>query len=163
MITADRRIRRGLRNRDQKPSSIRSVAVRLGARLRDRLMIRSCCFKRRLSATMALEPPGPRRLARVVKRCMSNNARSFMVKQGRADCYRAQDLSFVCFFARSYNSPPTGRRRWYCACNLRESRFPRQLIRLYLLAGHNLTKPRQGLYCSNCLQFRKTAAYSVHY
>jgi len=31
-----------------------------------------------------------------------------MVQQGRADCQRAQDLSFVCFYARSYNSPPTG-------------------------------------------------------
>ncbi len=31
-----------------------------------------------------------------------------MVQQGRADGYRVQDLSIVCFDARSYNSPPTG-------------------------------------------------------
>ena len=31
-----------------------------------------------------------------------------MIKQGRADSYRAQDLSFACFCARSNNSPTTG-------------------------------------------------------
>jgi hypothetical protein len=30
-----------------------------------------------------------------------------MVKQGRADRYRAQDLSIVHFYTRSNNSPPT--------------------------------------------------------
>jgi hypothetical protein len=30
-----------------------------------------------------------------------------MVKQGRADCYWAQDLPIVCLYVQSYNSPPT--------------------------------------------------------
>ena len=71
-------------------------------------MTRSCCFISGLSAIMAFAPPGPKSLARVVNRCMSNKTRSFMVKQGRADGYRVQDLSIVCFYERSNNSPPTG-------------------------------------------------------
>ena len=46
---------------------------------------------------MDFAPPGPKSLARVVNRCMSKKTMSFMIKQGRAECYRAQDLSFVCF------------------------------------------------------------------
>ena len=56
---------------------------------------------------MAFAPPGPKSLARVVNRCMSKKIRFFMVKQGRADCYRVQDLSIVRFYTRSNNSPPT--------------------------------------------------------
>ena len=62
-------------------------------------MTRSCCFISRLSATMAFAPPGPKSLARVVNRCKSKKTRSLMVQQGRADNQRAQDLSFVCFYA----------------------------------------------------------------
>jgi hypothetical protein len=65
-MTAARLMWCGLRNSDQKPSSIRSIAVRLGARCRDRLTISSCCFMSRLSATMALAPPGPISLGRVL-------------------------------------------------------------------------------------------------
>ena len=70
IITAARWIRRGSRNSDQKPNSRnRSSAERLGARRRERLVTRSCCFMSRLSATTALAPPGPRSLAIVVNRC----------------------------------------------------------------------------------------------
>jgi hypothetical protein len=55
---------------------------------------------------MAFTPPGTKRLARVVNRCMSNKARSFMVKQGRADSCQAQDLSIVLFHTISNNSQP---------------------------------------------------------
>ena len=99
-IIADRRIGCGLRKSDQNPSRKRSITERLGARFRDRLMTRSCCFISRLSATMAFAPPGPKSLARVVNRCMSNKAKSFMAKQGRTDSYRAQDLLFCLFFPR---------------------------------------------------------------
>ncbi len=70
MTTAARRIWCGLRNSDQKPSRNRSSAERCGARCRERLSSRSCCFRRRLSATTAFTPPGPRcsrpRLANVL-------------------------------------------------------------------------------------------------
>ena len=46
-------------------------------------MIRSCCFIRRLSATIALAPPGPSSLASVVNKCASSNSRFFM--GGRVD------------------------------------------------------------------------------
>lgn len=45
MMIADLAIRRGLRNGDKKPSSVRSRFHRLGARWRDLLWITSCCFR----------------------------------------------------------------------------------------------------------------------
>ena len=78
MTTAARRIWCGLRNNDQKPSRNRSSAERFGARCLARLTTRSCCFRRRLSATTAFTPPGPMSLARVVNRCMRSTIRSFI-------------------------------------------------------------------------------------
>ena len=89
-ITAARWIRRGSRNSDQKPNRNRSSPERLGARRRERLMTRSCCFMIRLSATTALAPPGPRSLAIVVNRCARSTSRSFMAEQGREDCFQEQ-------------------------------------------------------------------------
>jgi len=96
-IIVERWIWYRLRKSDQNPNKNRSSTDRLSARFHERLITRSCCFISRLSATMAFAPPGPKSLARVVNRCMSNKTRSFMIKQGRADYYRAQDLLFVCF------------------------------------------------------------------
>ena len=79
-IIADRWIWCGLRKSDQNPSKNRSSTDRLGARFRERLMTRSCCFISRLSATMVLAPPVPKSLARVVKRCMS---KKYQVLHGR--------------------------------------------------------------------------------
>jgi hypothetical protein len=78
-------IRRGLRDSDRKASWNRSRSKRFGERRRDRLLMRSCCFIRRLSATIALAPPGPSGLATVVI-AASNISRPFMV--GRRDCLR---------------------------------------------------------------------------
>ena len=108
MIIADRRIRRGPRNSDQKPSSILSVTVRLGARLRDRLTIKSCCFMRRLSATTACAPPGPKSLAIVVSKCRRSAIRSFTGKQGRADHDQGQDCLSYRFQTIIINSQRTG-------------------------------------------------------
>jgi hypothetical protein len=82
IMMAARRMRRGLRNSDQKPNRNRSSAERFGVRRRERLMTRSCCFMSRLSATIALAPPGPRSLAIVVNKCVRSTSRSFMVEQG---------------------------------------------------------------------------------
>ena len=107
MITAARKMCWGLMKSDQKLSKNRSSADRLGARCRERLITRSCCFMRRLSATTAFAPPGPMILARVVNRCMRSTIKSFMGKQGRVGRYQAQGLLSVCFHAGSKNSPPT--------------------------------------------------------
>ena len=56
------------RNSDQKPMRNRSAFERLGARRRERVTTRSCCLRRRFSATTALVPPGPRSFAIVVNR-----------------------------------------------------------------------------------------------
>ena len=95
-ITAARWIRRGSRNSDQKPNRNRSSVERLGARRRERLMTRSCCFMSRLSATTALAPPGPRSLAMVVNRWMRSISRSFMAEQGREGSFQEQ----VCLSCR---------------------------------------------------------------
>ena len=86
IMTAARLRWRGLRNSEQKPNRNRSSAERLGARCRERLMIRSCCFISRLSAMTALTPPGPSSLAMVVNRWARSTSRSFMAEQGRDYC-----------------------------------------------------------------------------
>jgi len=63
---------------------------------------------RRLSATMALAPPGPRSLAIVVNRCARSTSRSFMVKKGREGCVQEQDYLTCRFKVIITNSPPTG-------------------------------------------------------
>ena len=50
----------------------------------------------RLSATMALTPPGHRSLAIVVNRCARSTSRSFMAEQGREECFQEQ----VCLSCR---------------------------------------------------------------
>jgi hypothetical protein len=47
------------------------------------LMIMSCCFMSRLSATTALASPGPRSLAMVVSKWERSMSGSFMAEQGR--------------------------------------------------------------------------------
>ena len=105
IITAARWIRRGSRNSDQKPNRNRSSAERLGARCRERLMTRSCCFISRLSATTALAPPGPRSLAMVVNRWMRSISRSYMAEQGREDCYQEQ-VCLSCRYQVIINNSP---------------------------------------------------------
>jgi hypothetical protein len=100
-------MRRRLRNSDQKPSRNRSSAERLGARRRERLITRSCCFMSRLSATTALAPPGPRSLAIVVNRCARSTSRSFMAEQGREACFHEQDCPSCIFQVIISNSPTT--------------------------------------------------------
>jgi hypothetical protein len=90
-------MRRGLRNSDQKPNRYRSSVERLGARRRERLITRSCCFMSRLSATMTRAPPGPGSLANVVKGCVRSISRSFMVEQSREGYAQEQDC-LVLFF-----------------------------------------------------------------
>ena len=92
---------------EQKPNRNRSSAERLGARRRERLMIRSCCFMIRLSATMALAPPGPKSLAIVVSRCARSTSRSFMVEQGREGCFQEQVCLSYRFQVIISNSPRT--------------------------------------------------------
>ena len=70
-------------------------------------MTRSCCFMSRLSATMALAPPGPGSLATVVNRCTRSASRSFMAEQGRGDCYQGQDCLSYRFQVTITNSPLT--------------------------------------------------------
>jgi hypothetical protein len=67
MIMADREVRRGPRRLAKNPRKSRSRAVRLGARSRDRLMIRSCRFKKRFSETRAFAPLGVSNLEIVVR------------------------------------------------------------------------------------------------
>ena len=45
----------------------------------------------RLSATMALAPPGPRSLAIVVNKCARSTNRSFMEVKGGGGCVQEQD------------------------------------------------------------------------
>jgi len=99
-----RKMRRGLRNSDQKPSRNRSSAVRLGASRRERLMISSCCFMSRLSATTVFAPPGPGSLSTVVNRWTRSNSRSFMAEQGREGCLHEQDCLSVRIQTRIDNS-----------------------------------------------------------
>ena len=101
-------MRRGLRNSDQKPSRNRSSAERLGARRRERLITRSCCFMSRLSATTALAPPGPRSLAIVVNRCARSTSRFFMAEQGREGCFQEPACLSCRFQVIISNSPRTG-------------------------------------------------------
>lgn len=108
-ITAARWIRRGSRNSDQKPNRNRSGVERLGARRRERLMTRSCCFMSRLSATTALAPPGPRSLAMVVNRWMRSISRSFMAEQGREGSFQEQVCLSCRFQVIISNSTRTGR------------------------------------------------------
>lgn len=70
----------------QKPSRNLSHADRLGARCGERLMVKSCCFIRRQSATTALALPGSRSLAIVVSRCAMRTKRSFMAMTRRGGC-----------------------------------------------------------------------------
>src|SRR6266404_3044508 len=70
--------RRGLRNKEQKPKSKRSVVRRLGAHRLERRRIKSCCFKRRFSARTDRIPPGLRRTAIPASRCTSNTVVFFM-------------------------------------------------------------------------------------
>ena len=106
-ITAARWIRRGSRNSDQKPNRNRSSVERLGARRRERLMTRSCCFMSRLSATTALAPPVPRSLAMVVNRWMRSISRSFMAEQGREGSFQEQVCLSCRFQVIITNSPRT--------------------------------------------------------
>jgi hypothetical protein len=71
-------------------------------------MIRSCCFISRLSATIALAPPGPRSLAMVVNRCMRSTSRSFMAEKDRGGCLQEQDWLSLGIHVIIYNSPRTG-------------------------------------------------------
>jgi len=103
-------MRCGLRNSEQKPSRNRSSAERLGARRRERLITRSCCFMSRLSATTALAPPGPRSLAIVVNRWARSTSRSFMAEQGKEDCYQEQVCLSRRFQVIISNSLRTGTR-----------------------------------------------------
>ena len=86
----------------------RSSAERLGARRRERLSTRSCCFMIGLSATTLLAPPGPRSLAIVVNRCAKSTSRSFLAEQGREDCYQEQVCLSCRFQVIIGNSPRTG-------------------------------------------------------
>ena len=79
MQTADLAIRRGLRNRDQNPMRTRLVEERLGARWRERVSMSNCCLRRRFSARTAFVPPGPRSLARVVKKEAKRRKMIFML------------------------------------------------------------------------------------
>jgi len=107
IITAARWIRCVSRNSDQKPNRNRSSAVRLGARRRERLTTRSCCFISRLSATTALAPPGPRSLAIVVNKCARSPSRSFMAEQGREGCFQEPVCLSSHFQVIISNSPET--------------------------------------------------------
>lgn len=108
IITAARRIWRGLRNSDQKPNRNQSSVERLGARIRERLIIRSCCFMSRLSATMVLAPPGPRSLTVVVSKWARSISRYFMEEQGREVSHQEQDCPSCPFQVKITNSPETG-------------------------------------------------------
>ena len=126
MITAARWMRRGSRNNDQKPNRHRSSADRLGARRRERLMTRSCCFMSRLSATTAFAPPGPRSLAIVVSRWRRSVSRSFMAVQGRGRCNPGARLSKSPLSGRHIaNSPAT-------ACLFAHFMFLARRVRLFL-------------------------------
>jgi len=107
-MTAARLRWRGLRNSDQKPNWNRSSTERLGARCRERSIIRSCCFTSRLSATTAFAPLGPRSLAMVVNKCARRTNRSFMAEQGRDDCVQEQDWLSLGIQVITNNSPGTG-------------------------------------------------------
>ena len=85
---------------EQNPNRHRSSAERFGARRRERLMTRSCCFISRLSAT-AFAPPGPRSLAIVVSRWRSSS-RFFMAVQGRGRCNQGQDYPNHRFRGENY-------------------------------------------------------------
>ena len=52
---------------------------------------------RRLSATTAFAPPGPRSLAIVISRWRRSISRSFMAVQGRGRCNQGQDYPNHCF------------------------------------------------------------------
>jgi len=109
---------RGSRNNDQKPNRNRSSTERLGARRRERLMTRSCCFMSRLSATTARAPPGPRSWAAVVNRWARSISRPLMAEQGRDDCLQEQDCPNFRFQMIIRNSPCTGLAgdNWFYNC-----------------------------------------------
>jgi hypothetical protein len=95
------------RNNDQNPSWNRSNADRRGARRRDRLTIRSCCFMRRLCATTVLAPPGPKSLAIVHSRWARSSNRSFMLKKGSDGRVAEQGCRDFLFQATISNSRQT--------------------------------------------------------
>ena len=100
-------MRRRPRNNDQNPRRNRSSAERFGARYRDRLTIRSCCFMTRLSATTLLAPPGPKSFAVVVSRCARSSSSSVMVKKGIERLVAEQDCQNRLFRATIINSRHT--------------------------------------------------------
>ena len=59
----------------------------------------------RLSATMALAPPGPRSFAIVVNKCARSTNRSFMEVKGRGGCVQEQDCLSYRFQVIITNSP----------------------------------------------------------
>ena len=59
----------------------------------------------KLSATTALEPPGPRSLAIVVYRCTRSIRKSFMTEQGREGYGQEQGWLQCCFQVIISNSP----------------------------------------------------------
>jgi hypothetical protein len=61
----------------------RSPAKRFGARCRERLRINNWCLRKRLSATTARGPPGPRHLATVAKRGTTRTNTVFIVADTR--------------------------------------------------------------------------------
>ena len=87
----------------------RSSAERLGARRRERLMTKSCCFMSRLSAMTVLAPPGPKSLATVVNRCTRSIKMSFIAEKGREGCLQEQDCFSWRFQVTITNSPHTGK------------------------------------------------------
>ena len=88
----------------------RSSVERVGARRRERLMTRSCCFMSRLSATTALAPPVPMSFAMVVNRWMSSISRSFTAEQGREGRFQEQVCLSCRFQVIITNSPRTATR-----------------------------------------------------
>jgi len=124
-MTATRRMRRGSRNNDQKPNRHRSSVDRLGARRRERLMTRSCCFMSRLSATTAFAPPGPRSLAIVVRRWRRSISRSFMPCRVGDAAIRGKTIQITACGANIANLPAT-------ACLFAHFMFLARRARLFL-------------------------------
>jgi hypothetical protein len=100
MTTATFESRRGLINSDYKPNRNRSRVVRLGARRRERLMTRSCCFRRRFSAITALALPCPRCFATAVNKCARSSRRFFIIGKGRGNSHPARAYSSIGFYVR---------------------------------------------------------------
>ena len=90
MVMADREVRRGPRRVARNPKKSRSRGVSLGARSRDRLMTRSCCFRRRFSETSAFAPPGLSSLAIVARMWAKTTNKFSMAGKVRKNCHSAQ-------------------------------------------------------------------------